>query len=399
MLITRRSVSQWARQQIGAPWRCYALALLASAASMAAQAGTPFTPADDSVVLERLSRSAPSTRSANVRPDLDQAVEQARALIELAREEGDPRHYGRASGVLEAWWQLPSPPTQVLVLRAVIRQASHDFDAAIEDLDAVLETVPGHVQAWLSKAMILRARGQLSEAADHCRRLRELNRPLVAAVCFAHTGHLGATPADNLRNLEKLVFRARKPAPEVRQWSRGVLAKLARQAGDTETARRFYRQALAAGPRNAPLLGGYADLLLDEGRYERVIELLESETADALVLRRALAYKATGQPGWIRDADTLEARFTASQQRGTGGLHLREAARAALFLRGDSRLALELARENWSVQRESWDARLLLEAARRSGQATAAAPVCDWLQREGIQDARIDAEGICGADL
>jgi hypothetical protein len=40
--------------------------------------------------------------------------------------------------------------------------------------------------------------------------------------------------------------------------------------------------------------------------------------------------------------------------------------------------ALRLAQQNWNVQREPWDARVLLEAARTRAEA---APALAWLER------------------
>ena len=51
--------------------------------------------------------------------------------------------------------------------------------------------------------------------------------------------------------------------------------------------------------------------------------------------------------------------------------------------------ALALARDNWDVQREPADARLLLEAARAAGDPAAAGPVLDFLAATGLEDSMI----------
>ena len=56
-----------------------------------------------------------------------------------------------------------------------------------------------------------------------------------------------------------------------------------------------------------------------------------------------------------------------------------------LALQGDGPRALALARENWAVQREPADARILLEAAVASGDSAAAQPVLDWMKASGIE--------------
>jgi hypothetical protein len=50
---------------------------------------------------------------------------------------------------------------------------------------------------------------------------------------------------------------------------------------------------------------------------------------------------------------------------------------------------LQLAKQNYAVQREPRDARVLLEAAVAAKNPSAAQPVQDWLRRSGFEDATI----------
>ena len=50
---------------------------------------------------------------------------------------------------------------------------------------------------------------------------------------------------------------------------------------------------------------------------------------------------------------------------------------------------MRLAAENYRVQREPRDARILLEAALAAGDAAAAQPARDWLAASGFEDARL----------
>ena len=83
---------------------------------------------------------------------------------------------------------------------------------------------------------------------------------------------------------------------------------------------------------------------------------------DGLLLRYALALRAQGAAEADQYVEQLRARFEASRRRGDR-VHLREEARFALHLEGDPRTALALAADNWMVQKEPADARILLEAA------------------------------------
>src|SRR6188472_1223348 len=93
-------------------------------------------PVDGAEVLERVASSSASGRelkalelAARADPrDVGKAAAASRQAIELARREADPRYWGRAQAALQAFWSEPEPPEEVLVLRATIRQALHDFD-------------------------------------------------------------------------------------------------------------------------------------------------------------------------------------------------------------------------------------------------------------------------------
>jgi hypothetical protein len=81
----------------------------------------------------------------------------------------------------------------------------------------------------------------------------------------------------------------------------------------------------------------------------------------------------------------LRARFAASRLRGDR-VHLREEARFTLELLGDQRAALALARENWTLQKELADLRLLVESAVAMRDAATLDEVRQWLQWARSED-------------
>ena len=81
----------------------------------------------------------------------------------------------------------------------------------------------------------------------------------------------------------------------------------------------------------------------------------------------------------------MKERFDASAMRGDK-LHQQEEARFHLYLQGDATGALRLAAENYRVQREPRDARILMEAALAAKQPLAAQPALDWLRSSGYED-------------
>ncbi len=315
---------------------------------------------EDDTVLARLPRrsSAPA----------GDPVAVAREALVRAGTESDPRWLGRAQAALAPWWHDPSPPHEVLVLRATLRQSQHEFEAALGDLREALRQDPADPQVWLTLAVVLQVRGELDEARASCRPLVRLASPLVATACSASVeGQLGlADPA--AAALIRALDGATDEAP-VRAWALGILGELHARLGHAPEAERRFREALALTPRDAWLLGALADLLLDTQRPAEVLALLAGETAiDSLLLRLAIAEKRLGRGGPY--AVELGARHAAARARGDR-THLREEARHALEVAGDARAALALARENWTIQREPADARVLAEAERAVAEAEA----------------------------
>lgn len=128
----------------------FALGVLALVAT-AAVAGEPYVPENEDAVLARVPPAqVPGTQALRrLRVRLDRAprdpalaARYAHAAIEQARTTGDPRYTGNAKGALSPWWDQAEPPLRIRVLRATIRQRRHQFEWALQDLDAVIEQRP-----------------------------------------------------------------------------------------------------------------------------------------------------------------------------------------------------------------------------------------------------------------
>jgi len=379
------------------------LALLAALAAMASAPlarATPFVPTDDGDVLERLPVSPldPSARRlqalrgelAQQPNDVDLAVRLARLYIAQGRALADPRYYGYAQGALAPWWSAAEPPPPVLVLRATIRQHDHDFPSALQDLSRALRADPSDPQAWLTQATVLQVQGDYDGAAQSCMQVLQLANPLVAITCLSGVDSLRGAAQQSYDRLRR-AFAQQAADPPARLWALTTLAEITARSGQAEVAAGHFEEALALGQRDDYLMAAYADFLLDQRRPAAVRDLLGDATrADALLLRLALAEQALASPELDAHLRMLGDRFAAGRLRGDT-VHRREEARAALWLRGDARTALQLARDNWGVQREPADARILLESALAAGDRSAAAPVLDFVARTGLQDVALAA--------
>lgn len=356
----------------------------------------PFIPADDAVVVETLPYRAadPSERALRaLRRQLDErptdaalAVEVVRGYIERGRVEGDPRYYGYAEAVLRPWWNAADAPPAVLVMRATLYQSRHEFDAALVDLERVLAREPDNGQAWITRAVIQQVRGDYAGAVRSCRPLTRLSTELVATACAAGAAGLNGRLEESRAALERALRDARDARPGERVWALTLLAEMAERAGRPAEAEGYFDRALALDRPDTYLLAAYADFLLAQGRPAAVIDRLANATRnDPLLLRLTLAERALGREAWRAHAAELADRFEAARRRGDR-THLREQARFALELTDQPREALALARANWTVQREPWDARLLLAAGAASGDVTAVQTVLDWIAATGLED-------------
>ena len=287
-------------------------------------------------------------------------------------------------------WQT-NPPTEALVLRATIKQSTHDFNAAISDLDLALRSARTDAQAWVTLATILTVQGRFPEARRACMSLIRLSPELVSVTAAANVAALTGDADNACRLVENALDRNASADVPTRRWALTLLAETSARRGRPPEAERYFRQAFALGQRDAYLLGAYADFLLDTGAAQRAAALLKDETrADGLLLRLALAERARSPqpPSLPAHLANLRERFEALRLRGDT-VHQREEARFALHLLHDPKRALALADANWAVQREPADVRILLEAAVAAGSRVAARPVLEFVKTNRLEDVRL----------
>lgn len=373
-----------------------ALLLLAVARAVLA---APHVPASDDAVVATLPAGgrarSPELRALQAaalqRPeDLRAAVALARHHVALGRATGDPRHAGHAQAALARWWKLADPPEEVRLVRAILAQREHRFDAALADLDAILARRPGQAQARLTRATLLQVRGQWPEAARECERLPPQVPHAYVAACALSVAALSGDPWTAYGTLAVVRDGVSPDDTDALAWLDGLLAEMAERAGRDREAEARYRAALAAAPGDPYLVGAYADFLLDRRRDREAFDLtLAGRAADPVLLRHAIAAKRVGHASAGDTASQLRDRFEASLRRGER-VHQREEARAALELRGDAADALRLARENWAVQKEPADAIVLLSAALAAGDAMSIGTVRDFMAASGLRDVRLD---------
>ena len=378
-----------------------AILFLLGCAALAAVVAAPIVPSDPNSILERLPPRdgavwdeirALHLALAQNPADAGVAAKLAQSYLALNRSVGDPRLVAYASRVLAQWNGVAAPPVEVALERALIAQTEHRFDAARAELAAVLDRSPRSAQAWLALAALDTVQGRYAEAKRSCARLVLLEDAAVTGACFAAAQAMTGEAAAAYRFLTESLARPQLLDGESAAWITTLAAETAERLGMNEEAERHYRAALAANELEPSiyLLTAYSDFLLRRGRPAAVVGLLATAPpADTLLLRLALAEARLGS-GRAEHVATLRYRLELAL-RGDDRAHAREAAFFALYLDDDAPRALSRALDNWTVQRESIDARLVLEAATAAEMPDAAQPVREWLASHGVE-----AGGLAG---
>ena len=316
---------------------------------------------------------------------LGTAVALAQAYFDQVAAEGDPRWVGYAQAVLQPWWAAARPPPEVRVLRAQLLQFDHQFDAALADLDAVLKGDPRNGRAWAWRSAIQMVQADYAGARQSCEAMAPLATALIKEACRAQVEAVTGQGAAAAARLRRALAAQPDAGPGERLWALTRLAETEERLGRHPEAEAAFRAALALNEADVYLMAAFADFLLDRGRPAAVLTLLkDSARADVLLLRLALAAQATGDANAVRWRSEMAARFEAAARRGDSS-HRKEASRFVLALQGDPAQALTLAQQNFAVQREPADARILLEAALGARQPEAAQPVLDWMAASGIE--------------
>jgi tetratricopeptide (TPR) repeat protein len=353
-------------------------------------------PIDPGEVLETLPFAAADPRAREIASlraalakstlDLPGALRLARLDIELARERSDPRYLGHAQAALRPWWHDEQSNVDVLVLQATIEQSLHDFEAALRHLDFAVAAEPTHVQAWLTRAVVLTVRGRYAEAKESCARLSGLTTPLVIAVCATGIESVTGHAKEAYDRLGQVLTGSRRISTDEESWARSSLAEYAARAGLFDEAEKHFRRTIDLDPNDGYVRAACADLFLDLGKPKDALALVQGRDAnDTLLLRIAIAERRLKSPDAASHIAALEARFDASRLRGDV-VHRREEARFWLELKDDAARALPLATANWEVQKETADARILLEAARAARDRKVVVPLLAWLAETKLED-------------
>jgi tetratricopeptide (TPR) repeat protein len=349
-----------------------------------------FKPSSDEQIIEKLPARASLRTNVEASATPQARVALAQEAIRLSRQTSDPRHLGRAQAALAPWWGKPDAPVAVAILQATIQQSRHEFSAARAVLEASLAREPNHAQGWLTLANLERIAGRYEESLRACSQVAKGGAAFYAQACHLETRSMLGEHALARRGLTALASQTADRDNQA--WVLSLLAESEERAGEDELALKAYRHSLGLSPDTYTSLA-MADLLLRTGRPMPVVALLRDlPNSDAVLIRRAYAYKLLGDPSWVALNLEISERFQALDRRGDDpATHARERALVALWLDGDVAKGLKWAKLNLEVQKEPAD--WLILASMNGGQSVAAKEIAQWkasLKTQGLVDARIN---------
>ena len=359
----------------------------------------PYIPANDSVVLQLVPpRTDPRVRQFDqLRSDFSahpqdatKAVLLATAYVDYGRSTGDARYLGRAMAVIQSFMALPTPPVPVMLIHATIQQSRHFFQASRDELTQILKRDPGNVQALLTLATVAMVQGDHALANRLCVDLTNNAGNFMGMICSASLRSLSGQGAQADALFSYVENPGPKAPPAIPAWIEGLMADNAARMGLADQADAHFKKALQLTPGDNFLLADYGEFLIDHVRAKEAIDLVGGDTqSDTSFLVLVTAEKALGLPKAKADMTEMDARFRSMDQRGDH-VFMREEASYLLHVEHDPKAALDLAMQNWRVQRAPKDVRVYLEAALATNDPAAAKPALDFIDSTHLKDVTID---------
>ena len=368
------------------------LLLVTRTACARQQAYTPKS--DDEVLLvlpksflenrNELSRLQEQLNADPTNPEL--AAKVASQYLSLGKRSGDPRFYGYARAAISQWWDADAT-TEILKIRAKLKENDHLFDEALKDLKIALAKDPNNSQDRNAQILteignIYRTQGRYSEGMKVGDQLQSIAGVIPAAFCrapiMAQTGD--AKQAYEMLS-EILPLAKAKYPPSVVQYILTIRAEIADVLGKDEEVEKQFAEGIAENPDSFYLLRGYGDYLLDHDKADQALALLRDHTVDnGVLLRAAIAAKKSGQSELSKKwTDELETRFKELRLR-DGQPHGRYESRFLWALKDDPQKALVVALKNWQKKKEVRDTRNVLEAAIAAKDPAAVEQVIEFLR-------------------
>jgi tetratricopeptide (TPR) repeat protein len=364
-------------------WRLFA-AMLTFAAVQATAQVRDIALTNNELILEKLGPrlSKPSATSVDVTTVVQQA-------ILLARQTADPRYLGQAQALMGSQWNNQQASHEVMALQATIEQSRHEFDNARQTLQKALKKpAASHAQAWLTLASIERVQGNYTASTNACQSITDSAAQLYLHACLLETSSLLGQWEAARQGYNTLLREARQSAQQA--WLLSLLAENELRSGQKAIALQLFSRSLSLDNDGYTALI-FADTLLADQQAGPALAILETQpNSDAVLIRRAYAYKILKDSRFAAVDTELTRRFAAAHQRGNNIGHTREQALHALYVLGDAKTALTLAQINLKLQREPIDWWIAVQSAQQSGAFQEKIQLLQAAAKTGLKDVRLN---------
>lgn len=312
-----------------------------------------------------------------------------------AKASGDMRYVSYAQNHLKTWLQQAPLSEKARLLDVQIKQYNHEFNDAVIQLKALLIDYPENNEAWSLLANIQLLTGNYQDARSSCKQLSRTSSLVDMIICQSNimirTGELNKAN----KMLDVLVSAIEKIPAQKRLWLYTSLAEIKIQQGNNQHAGLYIEKAMKLlkenNKGNTYLLKMAVDLLIQEGDLKKAFELVQIEKSDsALLIRSTLLARELGKDViFKRNKIALTQIFEIEKRRGINR-HLREHALFTLHILDNSVEALKLAKQNWMMQKEPEDARILMKSALLSGDSAQLQWVKKSINKTGMVDYRLN---------
>jgi len=317
---------------------------------------------------------------------LQASTEEVARLIANSRREGQVEDLKKAEELLAPFLKSENPSEKILLLHATILQRNHHFKEALIVLKQVLQRNPKSAEAWLIQSTIQTVMGKYEKARKSAIPLFALAPRLIAVTAGTVASSLSGGLKKSYDLLAKVVHEEQSEAVETRVWALGTLAEMAVRLGKLELADKHFQKAHQLDRRSPWLTRSFADHLLNTGRPEFVLRLLENRE-EHFLLHWLLAARAVH--GKTDEWQETLARYQKVQGAGHGHAHGREAARFQLEVKKNAHAALHAIKYEVGSQREPDDLLIALRCARAAGDKTFFKELAAWIQQEKLEDVRL----------
>lgn len=241
-------------------------------------------------------------------------LELANAFLQKARESADPTLYTRADVLLKTLAARQGGDKRVLVARAVLALARHEFADALTLADRAVAAAPGDVSALGVRVDALTELGRVDEALEATQQMLDAKPNLAgytrASYAREQRGDLfGAAEA-----MQQAVIAGRGGPAENLAFAQVQLGTLLLTAGDPAGADAAYEAALTTFSDYAPARAGQARALVARGRpAEAAVILGEVVSVQPLAEYAILLGEALAGAGRLEEAARAYERVEVIQ--------------------------------------------------------------------------------------